>query len=313
MPTSKQFETIIDIKAQEDPSVARVLGLTVRELEKFKKSVAEVQRMSAQMNKLTNGFIEPESLKKSATYAKELEKSFSGMNGVVSGVFGGAGFFAMQQFFSTAIARAGDLANEMKKSSDIAAMFEYQRKQLQIEAGFSNTGLNKAVDDMVRNSAKVPVTVATQEQVLRVLMGSMPGTSGDAKYEAAKKYASEITDLAAITLPAGDGLGSNVEALNEHTKALAETFAKARASGVTLQSNLRPLYNAGIPILPLLAEEQGLMPAGITADNFDTLPRDKQDQIEGQLAKLIKKRNLYEDNLFTALDTLTSGAGSEHR
>jgi hypothetical protein len=299
------------ITGQVDSSLERSIGLSVQEIEKFKRALGEISNIAGKANASANGLVEPESFKQANKHAEELAATMH--SSWAEFAVGGLAYNAIEGFFNFAIGRAGDLYEALKRSSEVAGMFEYQRKQLQIEAGFSDAGILKAVDDMVKNSAKVPVTVATQEQVLRVLMGSMPGNNGDAKYAQAKEYSSQIMDLAAITLPAGDGKSSNVEALNEHTKSLAEAFAKARASGVVLQSNLRPLYNAGIPILPLLADQMGLMPDGIHANNFDSLPREQQDTIEGELAKIIKKRQFHEGGLFDALGVLTAPGGKAYK
>jgi hypothetical protein len=290
MPVGKEFSTTIDIKGKVDESVARSIGLTVRELEQFKKSVADINKISSRVNLKANGLLPPPQEIQNAT---RMMGSFHNKLSDIMTIAEGTGIgFLLAQGFDFAIAQAGRLAEAVGHAVNLAADFETQKLELGIDVGFSEKQIQEYVNYLYKTSASVPVTVPTALEATRLIASSISIADPERKEEEIKKTLEMLENIAAATTPASN---EPVAAFNEHLRMMAENYTKMIKAGVTLERNIYPLEAGGLNVRPAMIETLEKMKGeGLDIDpkNFDLLSREIQDKLLGELAKGIKKRTV---------------------
>src|SRR5258708_12591706 len=88
----KTYENTVLISGQVDSSLERSIGISVQELDRFKRALGEISNIAGSANAKANALVEPEGFKQAAPHAKDLESSFSNMHGFMHGIFVGTPF-----------------------------------------------------------------------------------------------------------------------------------------------------------------------------------------------------------------------------
>src|SRR5258708_2232777 len=306
----KQYTSEVLISGAVDSSLERSIGISVQELDKLKRAFGEISNIAASANAKSNGLVEPEGFKQAAAHAKQIESSFTSMDGIMAGMFGATALGAMQTFFASAVDGAGKLANLMKESSNAAATLEGQKTLFGISMQMDPEAVNKEVERVRAQGLNNPYTTPAELIAEKRLGEPSPATDPALKLAYAQKQFGKASDIAAYAHGAIEGGNGNYD---DELKIVASTISEAEMQGYITKASIAPLEKAGINVRAIMLDQSGMLKNSsgekISRDEFAKMPQQDQDVIYGQLAKAIKGRKEFAYVFDRAIDEATGPGG----
>jgi type 1 fimbria pilin len=298
----RQYDLTIDVLGRLDPSLIQTINETEARLKELGASTKTQNVFMGQVYKEAFSGMGASAKKEFEEATKQANKFNDFMANVKSTFTGVFAADTASKFFDVAIAGAQKLGEAMKEASNIAGNMELQKAELGIDLQFPEDKMKQFTQYLWAHSAKVPVNVAAQMETSRLLSTTTLETDPQKKMDYIIHEKEMLEDLSAATVPAGE-MGQNAVAkLNEHLTEIAKNVTNMQKYGISLERNLLPLENAGLLIRPMLAAKEGLLPEGVTPENMlEKMNQTQIDEVYGQLAKMIKKRDITESTVMDIL------------
>jgi hypothetical protein len=155
---AQQFETVIELTGKVDPSVAKAIGLSVRELGKINAAYSTINKLQKQANLAANGL--PPALQKTTVQiakanraAEQLGNSFKKAGEIAAGVFAGEAFLGALEKGLDIVKEIGNSIKEFGISSlEVRGKREVlQNQQRSMLESLGRGGQFGDLDMMLRN------------------------------------------------------------------------------------------------------------------------------------------------------------------
>jgi hypothetical protein len=216
MPSPKVLSSTIELTREIDPSVAKVVGLSVKELYKINQAYNTIAKLQKQANLNANGLPPVHQkttveISRTNRAAQESGNSFKRISEVASGI-------GIADIFVSGLERAADLVKEMargmisfgKEASNAARDYEMRMRGM---AGVLQ-GNKPLAEALMARDAQMAILSPFQGQDLQGLTSELLSSGGSVNQ--AKWLTKKGGDLVA-------GAGGNAESLDRFANAMSET------------------------------------------------------------------------------------------